>query len=1024
MLKVSLLQTPTVELDGQLLAFPYKRVEALLYYMLVQRSATRQELIALLWEGFDEATALRNLRNTLYALKKVLGKDFLTSPQKSLVVVNPDREYTCDYDRFVLAGDFSAYRGPFLKGFAVKHAFCYEEWVSRTRDRVRDRYLRQLAQQAQTALEAQGSEAAARWAEEYLREEPLDENMVAFLMTRWRETRQYARAAQLFQRLKTQLSDEMGADPQEPTTALYYEIMNEWSGTAQPVAPVKSQGLVGREAVYTALCKAAEAFGTGTSRRCSQLLIGEFGSGKSQLILQFLRTCDLSAFFVLNFACLQAEKDLPLAPWSRIMLPLADLIRAEGVPVPAPVRARLGQAFSAFREGTEADCTPPSLLRQPDQSLEDCLVLAIGAAARRRRILLILEDIEWIDPDSLALIDALLRRLDPGGLMLVLTCRASCSPSHKAVLDKAIADSLLQKQQLAPLNREQTRMVLAEELGEETAEALADRVFSETGGNLYLLTELTQAYRRNGGTAQMPSTLDEILLDRLSALDEDAMHIAELISLFPDEAPWRIFLALLGGDDRCAVGGLEALLSRGLIEEYLDFGEVYYRFSHRRIRELIYERMTFLQRRRLHLQIAELLTQNGPPRQSADCRRTSRHFKLAGDNVRALEYRLRALEIESAYSCEPFPLLVGNERPFASPEVLAQEALQVAQELSALQAENAAAARPLSWMLTLIRGRIALFCGNLKEGSSLLGTLSAAGSEEQAHAAMIRACYLLASSALCLQAVNQAEHYTDTGIRLLTRYNDPVMTAQFQRLRGDCFCLRGAYDKSSYYLLEALEELERLPSVSENRLQLAAANYDYGQLCRQRRDYAGACSHFKKALSMLGEEPWPGTLWIYVHYGRTAFAMEDHFKAKELFKQGYALSHKTGELWGRTAAAAFYAYYLMQDGDYEAAAQCLCDAQNSAQSLPSPLEGAILCFVSMRIRLRLDKEPDDYIAALNKLLPMSAESYARQGIRKLSDIPDIFETELLSTGLRDGIATQQNLRASELYSKNRHFMAE
>lgn len=76
MLKVSLLQTPTVELDGQLLAFPYKRVEALLYYMLVQRSATRQELIALLWEGFDEATALRNLRNTLYALKKVLGKDF------------------------------------------------------------------------------------------------------------------------------------------------------------------------------------------------------------------------------------------------------------------------------------------------------------------------------------------------------------------------------------------------------------------------------------------------------------------------------------------------------------------------------------------------------------------------------------------------------------------------------------------------------------------------------------------------------------------------------------------------------------------------------------------------------------------------------------------------------------------------------------------------------------------------------------------------------------------------------------
>lgn len=448
MLKVSLLQTPTVELDGQLLAFPYRRVEALLYYMLVQRSATRQELIALLWEGFDEPTALRNLRNTLYALKKVLGKDFLTSPQKSLVVVNPDRDYSCDYDRFVLAGDFSAYRGPFLKGFAVKHAFCYEEWVSRIRDRLRDRYLRLLAQQARTALETQGPEPAARWAEEYLREEPLDEHMAAFLMTRWRETQQYARAAQLYQRLKTQLSDELGADPLAPTTALYYEIMNEWSGTAQPVSLAKSQGLVGREAVYTALCTAAETFGTGTARRCSQLLIGEFGSGKSRLISQFLQTCDLSAFFVLNFACLPSEKDIPLALWSRITLTLADFIRTEGVPVPTPVRARLGQVFSAFREGTQTDFAPPQPLHQPCQTLEDCLVLAIGAVACRRRIVLILEDLEWIDPDSLALIDVLLRRLEPGSLMLMLTCRASCNPAHKAILDRAVADSLLQKQQL------------------------------------------------------------------------------------------------------------------------------------------------------------------------------------------------------------------------------------------------------------------------------------------------------------------------------------------------------------------------------------------------------------------------------------------------------------------------------------------------------------------------------------------------------------------------------------------------
>lgn len=49
--------------------------------MLVRRSATRQELISLLWESCDEATGLKNLRNTLYTLKKTLGATFSSPPR-------------------------------------------------------------------------------------------------------------------------------------------------------------------------------------------------------------------------------------------------------------------------------------------------------------------------------------------------------------------------------------------------------------------------------------------------------------------------------------------------------------------------------------------------------------------------------------------------------------------------------------------------------------------------------------------------------------------------------------------------------------------------------------------------------------------------------------------------------------------------------------------------------------------------------------------------------------------------------
>ena len=306
MLKVTMLQTPSITLDGVPVSLPFKRADALLYYMMVQRSATRQELIALLWENRDEATGLKNLRNTLYALKKALGGDFLLSPQKSLILINRDWDVDCDYDRFTQQGDFSAYQGPFLQGFAVKHAFSFDEWVGRTREKLHGRYLSHLAQQAREAHEAGDEEEAIRVAVEYLQDEPFDEEMAAFLMRRFQGAHKYSKAAQVYQKLKEQLLEELGTEPLESTTVLYYEIMNQWNDTTRPANEDGGRFIpVGREAAYAALQAAADSFIQGRTRRCSQLLIGEGGSGKSQLIDYFLRWGDLSSLLVLRCSCVQ-----------------------------------------------------------------------------------------------------------------------------------------------------------------------------------------------------------------------------------------------------------------------------------------------------------------------------------------------------------------------------------------------------------------------------------------------------------------------------------------------------------------------------------------------------------------------------------------------------------------------------------------------------------------------------------------------------------------------------------------------
>lgn len=306
-------------------------------------------------------------------------------------------------------------------------------------------------------------------------------------------------------------------------------------------------------------------------------------------------------------------------------------------------------------------------MRQWDQGLEDSLLLLFSAVTRRKKVLLVLEDLQWADEESLRLGDALLRRLEGRGLMTILTARDDLSPSALARLESLEADGLLRRHRLPPLTPEQTEELLRRELGGEAARRMAPQFHRETGGNLYLLTELTQAYRRSGDVEATLQTLGDILMDRLSGLSGAALQVAELISLFSEEVPSRLLLELMDQNDRLLTAGLDELRGRGIILEHHTEGDPTYRFAHQRIRELVYDRLSYSQRQPLHLQAAELLSQGEQPQEGGACRQIARHFQLAGSRLRALEYRIRACDLDSSRAFEPFSPL-GGDAPAPAPQ--------------------------------------------------------------------------------------------------------------------------------------------------------------------------------------------------------------------------------------------------------------------------------------------------------------------------------------------------------------------
>lgn len=91
---------PQITKDGQICFFPYGKINALLYYLLVVKVASRDEVAGLLWPDVDGVTAKKNIRNALYQAKKSVGQDIIVASQKSILVLNEELELELDVDAF------------------------------------------------------------------------------------------------------------------------------------------------------------------------------------------------------------------------------------------------------------------------------------------------------------------------------------------------------------------------------------------------------------------------------------------------------------------------------------------------------------------------------------------------------------------------------------------------------------------------------------------------------------------------------------------------------------------------------------------------------------------------------------------------------------------------------------------------------------------------------------------------------------------------------------------------------------
>ena len=357
-------------------------------------------------------------------------------------------------------------------------------------------------------------------------------------------------------------------------------------------------------------------------------VVGEAGSGKSRLLYELRRTLGDTEMRTLEARCRSYGATIP-------HLPIIDLVRGqcgiEELDAPETVSDKVRMTLTAL--GLDADERAPFLLQLlgikdtagalDDLPLEvvrartmDALRLMLLESSRRRPMLVVLEDLHWIDDASEEYVGTLVQDLGSVPILVVATHRPDWQPRWSS---PAGAEELV----LKPLGEvDSLALVHAVVAGAHLPEPLARAILDRASGNPLFLEELARAVAEQGHPAaagSVPDTLRSVLGARLDRLPDALKRLLQTAAVLGREFPRRLLEAVWDGPGSIAAH-LAELTRLDLVHELTAGDDPIFAFNHTLTQEVAYESLLTAPREALHETAARAL-------ESVDGGRTEREWE-------------------------------------------------------------------------------------------------------------------------------------------------------------------------------------------------------------------------------------------------------------------------------------------------------------------------------------------------------------------------------------------------------------
>ncbi|HVM97664.1 MAG TPA: adenylate/guanylate cyclase domain-containing protein [Candidatus Acidoferrales bacterium] len=448
----------------------------------------------------------------------------------------------------------------------------------------------------------------------------------------------------------------------EPVTA--FEIVGlagDVGWDASPLALAGDRGLtpfVGRHAELAQLEACYQRLRDGLPQFV--IVVGEAGSGKSRLLYELRERMAGQSGVWFEARCSAWNQMVPYHPFVSMLRRFFGVTSDDP---PESVRDKVAQRVRPFDPRLDhlypwlcgiLGVMPEILGNVSEDEIKlatfEAISRLVANEAMRAPVVMLIEDLHWMDEPSRQMLEAAASHLGKGQLMMLLSHRPDFRPTWRT-------QAAFTQLHLRPLSDDHVSEIIRSLAGGPLPADLELRIRTKAEGSPFLAEEITRSLVEKGDLSpddggrkttkpvdeiRIPGTVQEVIAARLDRLGAGAKRVVQVAAVLGRQFSRTYVKELLAGEGIDADQELEELERRGVVHRRNLFSNDEYRFGESLTQEVAYEGLLLKQRRQLHERIGQLLEAAGGGSDPERAALLAHHFGRSENRSKTAQALLRS----------------------------------------------------------------------------------------------------------------------------------------------------------------------------------------------------------------------------------------------------------------------------------------------------------------------------------------------------------------------------------------------